>query len=255
MNSPQPEAVSAERMSLPARLANIVAAPGEVFDSVRHTPVKPMDWLGPLLVCWLAAVLHVCVIFSQPAVLQKIRDQQEAYIDRAVEQGKIPATQRDAAVENARQFAGPGFLKAAGSAGAGIAIFFFTFLFALGLWLVGRKALHGNFPFMKAVEVTALASVIGALGAMVTMLVIVAKGESLANLGPVLALEKVDVKNKVHLVLVSLNLMTLWQVGVLGLGLAKLANVKAVRGMVWTFGGWALLRALAIWAGWAEGGM
>jgi hypothetical protein len=99
---------------------------------------------------------------------------------------------------------------------------------------------------MKAVEMTALAGMIMVLGTLVTMFLVVAKGNPMVNPGPMLLLENFDVKNKVHLVLGSLNAVTLWHVAVMGVGLAKLANVNVLRGLAWAFGLWALIRVLVI---------
>jgi hypothetical protein len=87
------------------------------------------------------------------------------------------------------------------------------------------------------------------------LLVIVAKGNMYATLSPALFLEDYDVQNKTHLMLGSLNIVTLWYIGVLCVGLSKVSGKSLGTVALWLFGGWALLRAAIIFSGLGAAGM
>ena len=68
-----PADVPKPAMSLTARLFNIFADPGEVFESVKTSKPAVANWLVPALIYPLAGMISVVVIFSQPAIVQQIQ--------------------------------------------------------------------------------------------------------------------------------------------------------------------------------------
>ena len=78
MNEPQSPppfaAASLPATSLSARLLNIFAAPGDVFEEIKARQPAPADWLTPLLCSCLAGVLFVWVAFSQETILRPLRE-------------------------------------------------------------------------------------------------------------------------------------------------------------------------------------
>jgi hypothetical protein len=242
-------------MSLGGRLFNIFTNPGDVFDAVKVLPTTTWGWLLPVFLSCLMGIIHVQVMFSQPAIIQSIKEKQSQEVQKMVDAGKLTADQADQAEERMARFMGASFLKIFGSVGVLVSVFVLTFVIGLGIWLVGTKIMQGQFPYMKATEVTALAGMIGVLGALVTMFLMVAKGDATVNPGPMLLLEKFDATNKTHLALASLNPITFWYMAVLGIGLGKVANVKVVRAMVWVFGCWAIIRLVVIFTGIGRSGI
>src|SRR5690349_11241536 len=80
---------TAPTMSLPARLLNIFADPGDVFEQVKTGPRSASNWLVPTLIMAVVVGISFFVIFSQPAVLQFVRDQQAKVLDQQVKKGEI----------------------------------------------------------------------------------------------------------------------------------------------------------------------
>ncbi len=256
MQNQLPPVIEAEpSMSFGAKVLNIFAAPLEAFQAIKIGPVLTVNWLVPLLIACVAAVFQVVMIFSQPAIIQKIEDKQAEQIQVMVKQGKLTQEQAQQAEKQMQSYLGPTFLKISGSLGAMVTVFAYTFLTGLGVWLIGTKAMAGNFEFMKAVELVAWAQFIGILSGIVTTLLIVAKGNAMVNLGPVLLLDAIDEKSKIHQALISLNVMNLWYLVVLGLGLGCLANVKVWRGIAWVLGIWLVLRVAVIGLGLGQSGI
>jgi hypothetical protein len=136
-NPPVLEVEAGPPMPLGARLLNIFAAPGEVFEAIKTTPTATRDWLMPMFLSCLMGIIHVNVIFSQPAVIQVIKEQQAQSIQEMVAAGKIPADKADAVEEQMQRFGGPAVMKTISSFGAVASVFAITFLIGLGTWLVG----------------------------------------------------------------------------------------------------------------------
>jgi hypothetical protein len=117
------------------------------------------------------------------------------------------------------------------------------FLFALVVWLVGRFAFHGQFDYMQAVEVVGLSTMISVVGAIVSMLLVVIYGDMAMSPSPILLVGHFDPNNKIHLLLTSLNFVTIWWLVVVSVGLARLSGAGLVKSAVFLFGLW-----YAVWA-------
>jgi hypothetical protein len=93
-------------------------------------------------------------------------------------------------------------------------------------------------------EATGLAGMVNVLGGIVMMLLAVTMGSMAMTPGPVLLVHEFDPTNKVHRLLGQLNLITMWYIGVLALGLCKLSGVSYAKAASWLFGIWAVLVAV-----------
>jgi hypothetical protein len=233
-------------MSLMARLLNIFATPGEVFDQVRAARPSAANWLVPASLCAVLGVLASFLIFSQPAIIQQIHEQQAKVFDAQVKAGKMTQAQADEAVAAAEKFSGPTGLKFFGSVGAVFGSFASVFWWGLLLWLVGRFALKAELGFMKVMEVAGLASAISVLEGVLKMLLIFGLSNPLASPSLALLIKDPDPQNKLFMLLSLLNIMTFWVLVVRSIGLAKLAGVSFGKTAVWVFGVWALLSGLVI---------
>ena len=120
-----------------------------------------------------------------------------------------------------------------------LAGFLTPFFWGLIVWLVGAKALKGNFPYMKAVEVVGLANMIAVLEVIVKTLLIVGLGNLYASPSLVLLVNNFDPQNTVHSLLTVVNVMTFWLLAVRALGVARLSGASFVKAALWVFGVWA----------------
>lgn len=243
-----------EPMSPGARLFNVVATPGDVFAEVADEEHCLWNWLVPMLLTAALGILSVNLIFSNPATLAQIQEQQVRGIQQQVEAGKITAEQAKD-VEKQMEKLGPDIMRVFGSIGAAVGSVAWLFLQTLVLWLLARSAWKSEVGYTKVLEVAGLASVVTLLGGIITMLLILATGKLMANPGPALLLSQIDPQNKLHLMLVSLNAITLWYVSVLSLGLAKVCGRSFANTAAWLYGSWLVLRGGLILTGWAGNGM
>lgn len=226
-------------MSLPARLLNVYAAPGEVFESVKAARGSVANWLVPALLAMVLGWVGLWLVFSQPAIQQQLSEMTNKQLDEQVAKGKIP----EAAAERARTLA-QASVKFSMYAGPPLAAFATPFWWGLILWLAGAKALKGGFGYMKAVEVAGLSAMIGVLDGIVRVMLILLTGNLYASLSPILLVKNFDPQNTAHALLGLVNVMLFWVLAVRAVGLSKLAGVSFARAAAWVFGIWAAYTGL-----------
>ncbi len=83
--------------SLFGRMANVFAAPGDVFQEVKASPPCAANWLVPAVVLVLVGWLGAWLVFSQDSVKQQLNDITSKAIEKQIEKGKIPKEQAEAA--------------------------------------------------------------------------------------------------------------------------------------------------------------
>jgi hypothetical protein len=240
--------------SLPVRLANVFAAPGEVFDGLRGQPAAVTNWLVPATLAAVVGMISVWVMFSQPAILQQLEDMQTQRYEQLVADGKLTQEQADQIQKQMGDFQMT-IGRIAGTVGALFATFAWLFLLALVFFLMMRWFFHAPLPYMKIVEVVGLSQMIGVLGGLVTTLLMVITGSMFSNLGPVLLLSDFDSANKLHLLASSVNVFTIWWLGVLALGLARVSDRSFATLALTLYGLWAALRLIIVYSGLGSGGM
>ncbi|MEI9865811.1 MAG: YIP1 family protein [Limisphaerales bacterium] len=230
--SEPPVEVPKPTTSLAARLFNVFTDPGEVFEGVKNSKSSPANWLVPAFLLAIAGAIAAFVIFSQPAIVQQIHDQQASAMDQQVKAGKITQAQADQALAMMDKFAGPAMLKIFGGVGAVFAAFVHIFWWAFILWLMARLVLKTKIPFMKTTEVVGLAAMILVLGAIVNTLLTIITGKLGITLSPALALSNYDLKNKFHALLAAFNVFNLWLAWVSASGLSRLADAPFGKSLV-----------------------
>ena len=233
--------------SLAARLTNVFLAPGEVFAEVKNNPPTPANWVAPMIICMVAGIIYVMVVFSQPAVIQGMKEAREKQLQKQVEAGTKTQKEADTATEAMEKYMTPMVVKVFGIFGALLATPVNLFFFAFLLWLIGRFGLKGQFGYMRGVEVVGLSMMISALGAIISMLLAVIYGNPAMTPSPALLLSHFDKHDRVHVLLAALNVMTLWFFAVLSVGLGQVSGRGFARAAAWIYGLWAFITVGMIW--------
>jgi hypothetical protein len=224
---PQPAA-----MCLAARLLNVYAIPGEVFAGVKAGSFCVWNWLLPALLLAVVGVLTVFVTCSQPSIQRQLRDrgdQQAKTLEDQVKAGNLSRVHADRVQAFWRILSSPLISKAAGSMAAVVFGGARVFLWAFILWLLGRRYLNVQVGYLKALEVSGLALMISVLGGIVMLLLVIDLPKLFALPNPTLVVADFETAQKSRLLLEADILFSVWLVGVLSVGLAKLAGVPFLR--------------------------
>lgn len=234
------------RMSLGARLMNVFAIPGDVFEEVRAHRFATVNWLVPALLTAVVMALMTVVVMSQPAIQQKMQEQQEQAVEKMVAAGKLTRQQADQQLGVMEKFSGPAIKVVSGVFTGTFFGFGRVFWWATVLWLLGRWLLQARFSYLKAMEVAGLAGMIGVLGLLITMLLQINFSDPNSSPSLALLVDKYDTKNVGHLALGTANVFHIWQAVVLAIALSRLAGVPAIRGAFVFFPFWLILQSLMI---------
>lgn len=241
---PAPPPELPPQTSLLARMLNIFATPGDVFDEVRTAKPATGNWLGPLLLLCLAALVFTFVAFSQESVMKGIRDQQAKAMQAQVKAGTLTQAQADQAAVTMENFMGPKMMMIFGSVGAVLGNIAYLVIAALLVWLIGARALKAPFDFQQALQICGLATMINVLGIIVMIFLTIATGNMMITLGPALALREFDATQPLHRLASMVNVIALWHVALVSLGLAKFTGVTFARAAAWVFGLWLVFIGL-----------
>jgi len=212
-----------------ARLFDVLVSPGEVFDEVLAAPPRLANWLLPTL---LVALTSLILLAAGGNEGPSVSAQSEALDPGLAQAGTHSGDwQRVSAV--------------ATCVGAFVGTFWSAFL----LWLIGRIFLRARFSYLKALEVVALTSIIVALGAIVTALLIGASGDPSTRPALSFFARRLPSTSHVRLLLDTVNFFHLWTTTVLALGLSRLSGVSFKECAFWVFGYWVVARLALILLG------
>ncbi len=239
-------------MSLPARLLNVFAIPGEVFAVVKASRHSIANWLVPALLSGVVAALTAIVIVSQPAIqkqLDQLMDRQAKVLAQQVKAGQVKQADADRAVAVTRALTQPATLKALGGSAAAMIGVTRVFWWAFVLWLLGRLFLKVRLSYPKTLEVAGLGLMISLLGSVVMLLLMVNLPRLFSTTNLTTALSDFDPSRKSPLLLGAANVFSIWGIGVLSVGLAKLAKVPFLRAAWFVFGAWVIQESFFVLVG------
>jgi hypothetical protein len=232
-------------MSLPARLMNIFAVPGDVLDEVKTAPTSTGNWLGPAFLLIIVSWLGTALVMSQDSLKHQWTEFNERIIQKQIEKMNLPKEQMEKVRPAMEKWTG--IMSTAGFFAQAVFVGFITpFGWGLVLWLVGAKGFKGGFSYMKAAEVAGLANVITSLEAVVRTLLIFLAGNIFAAPSLLIFVKDFDPQNPVHLMMGAVNVFQFWFLAVAAMGLARLSNRSFAKAAVWIYGIWAAYSALFI---------
>lgn len=234
-------------MTFAARLLNVFAIPGEVFEEIKTGPAKVSNWLVPVLLSAVVGTISVWIAFSQPAIQQQLREQQARMLDQQVKAGSLSQADADKLLGVLEKAQAPVM-----AAGVALVSFLRVFWWALVLWGLGRWFFKVRFAYSKAVEVAGLAIMIGVLGTVVSLLLTVNLARLVATPSLALAVHDFDATRKSHVFLGAANVFAFWQISVLAVGLGKLAGLPFVRAVMVVLACWLLQESLLIMLGFGQ---
>jgi hypothetical protein len=235
--------------SLMTRITNVFASPSELYTEVSANPVQTSSWVFPLILSLIISLFFVTAIYYNDALRSQIYEMQEEKMQEIVEQGKMTQQQYDSWVDGMEN-SGPGMFIAFGGISEVVKALIVFFGASLILWLFMKIALKFGGGYKKVLEVWGLASFIGIFGSVITMLLMYLFNSMTATPSPTLFLgEGFDAKNSLHVILASLNIFTIWQMGIVGLGLSKISNKSIGLGLGVAYGLWIIWVLLSTFLG------
>lgn len=218
------------------RAADVFAAPSKLFGEVAAAPVQPSSWLIPYLLLLIFTVITAFVILSDQTLKEQALEPQQEAMQQRVDRGEMTQAEMERAQEMMESST---MATITGVVVSVISVSVSMFAVPLVFWLAIKLFFKANAPYKKVLEIYGLSSVIGVVNVIVTLLlmnlfvsIIASPGASLLLLG------SFERGNIAHSVIASLNILSIWQMAVFGLGLAKISNKSAGAGIGASLGLW-----------------
>lgn len=204
MDTPAADAPAepAAQRSLPRRVPDTFVSPGALFAGFGERP----PWVGVLLV---STVVLIAVFALVP---------QELYVAMMREQIQRQGNPRAAAGAESMV----GFAQVFGIVGAAISPWITALVVALLLLLVFRWLMSGEATFRQYLGVSAHASLIPALGALITLPLQIARGDFQTRLSLALLAPGLDPESVLYRILHAIDVFSLWWLAIIALGVATL---------------------------------
>lgn len=233
------------------RAADIFSAPGKLYSEVAVSPVQSSSWVMPYILSMIVAVVFTIALFSNQSLRDQMMEPQRQQMQERVQKGEMTQEQADSAEE----FIGSSsIMMITGGVGAAVVVTISVFGIPLILWLVVKFALKSATGYKKMLEVYGLSSLIGILSAIVTLIMMHLFDSVRATPGAsLLLMNNFDYQSFAHKVIASLNILTIWQTAVVGIGMAKVSNKPTGTGMGFAFGLWLVYVLIASAIGWGMG--
>ncbi len=231
----------AKESSSLSKLFNVFVSPSEVFESIKAGSKKIGLWAIPCLLAIVISIIFIFIVFSDPAIQSQMRDMAMKQVESRISQQHLPPDQAETARQQAASMVGGPMWKVFGIIGAIVYTFVSLFAVSLVLFLVSKVAFKTPVAYGKAMEIVGPSFMTNfVLGSIVSMLTILAMGSIHATPGLGLSISEFDPQNKMHVLLSSVNIFTIWYLVILSIGLGKLANVKTGKAAIWVFSVWVV---------------
>jgi hypothetical protein len=242
----QESGTTAVDSSLGTTIANVFAAPSEAFQGLSTSGPKAMNWVLPMILMAVLSILFVYLIFTNETIKTQIFDMQAQQFDKAVAEGRMTQQQADQ-IRDQMQQTGLGMFMAFGSIPILIFISAYFFLGALFLWLSAKIVWKSPLKYGKFLEVYGIATWIGVLGTVVTMGMVLGMNSmfSTPSAGLLFA-DGFDPSNTMHKFASALNVFSVWQAAVTGIGLSSLTGKPTANGIVVAMVLWLIWVAIAV---------
>lgn len=239
IRTPEPS----NEMSLSDKFVGMLSSPSEIYQQISPAEPKNSNWGIPTLFTLFMMLVFMFVVFNQAPIQDQMQDNQMKAMQQQVAEGKMTQEQMDQAVGFMPKPGSPMWMIF-GSVMVVIFVFLSLFGFSLVYWLIGKVAFKSAVPYMKVCEVYGLSMYIAAVSSLIGMVFVVAMGSIYAGANLSMLVGDVDPLNKTHMFLSSVNLFTIWQYAVIGIGLSKVWSVSSAKGIsvgvgVWLF--WTVL--------------
>ena len=227
---------------------NVFSAPGDAFANLDTAESKPLHWILPLIISIAAIIIMTIIGFSNQSLKSQRLEATRITLEQRVTQGKMTQEQFDRTMEGMEK--GGGIILAVSVVAITIMLCLFFFISALLLWLGSKFVLKLPVGYGKILELSGIATWISVLGIFLQMLMMIGLDSIYAQPNAAIFFyQNFDITNSVHKTLAALNIFSIWQTIVIGIGLQQWSKKSLLLPMIVSFAVWLLITGLTFWMG------
>jgi hypothetical protein len=246
--APKMSSVEAEELEMnhTDKLVGVFTEPTSTFGKISNFPSKTSDWVIPILIVIVVAILSSILMMNNPTIKAAIMEKQiaamEKSFDEAVAKGEMSRDQANQQLETVRdRMSQGGAIQMIGIVvGIPIATFIFFFVVSGAFFVLAKFILKGEGSYKEAMVayglpqyIRVIQTIIMIIAALVTNKLFT--GTSVADF---LDIEK---DNITGFLLAKLDVFSIWFYIVFGIGLAKMFKTNNVQKYI--------IGVVAVWLG------
>jgi hypothetical protein len=229
--------------SLGSSILNVFTAPSDAFMGLDKTESKASLWIVPLIITIAMVILVMVVGFTNENLKSQRLDATRTVLEKRVADGKMTQDQMEQTMDAMER--GSGMMLAFQIIAVTVIFSIIFFLSALILWMGNKFILKSPAGYEKILELTGIASWIGAFGVLIQMLLMIGLNSIYAQPGLSLFIYSTfDPSNSLHKILAMINFFSIWQTVIVGIGLNKWSEKGMTMAMIVSFVIWLLTLAL-----------
>jgi hypothetical protein len=233
-NSPNLENPEEPELSHSDKLTGVFSEPKVTFEKISRFPPRTMDWLLPICLFVIVAIVTLLLKMNDPEVKadfvkQQITEVQKG-IDKAVADGKMSRSDADKRInETEKFFEGNGaiIIMLSQVFGTLVMAFIFFFFMALVYFLLARFALKENGTYISVLVASGLVSYIGIIQLIVSTILAVFMGRMILDTS-LASLLNVSTSTYAGWALAKIDPFSIWSLFVLSIGLGKLFKAESL---------------------------
>jgi hypothetical protein len=231
-----------EDIAVTDALTGVITEPGETYEEVKASS-KRNYWVLPIIITIVISIIAAYMVTHDNELYSEINTKQvkaaRERMEEAVKEGKMSQEQMNQQLEGMEKMMNPNnpiFLVFAilGPIFSTLALLFFMSL----IYWFAVKILKGNAGYMLVVCVLGLASIISAIQAVINTVLAIVTGNLRANAGLGLIATAEVADNTLFKLLSHFDLLTIWYLIIVGIGLAKVSDLKSSKTLPVVFGLW-----------------
>jgi Yip1-like protein len=224
------EEVPQENITVSDAMTGVITEPGDTLEAVK-TSTKRNYWVTPIIILGVIYLVSSFLVMNDEELYSEIKEKQmtamKERLDKAVKEGKMTQEQVNESIEKAdKMFSKSNPLFYVFPFFGVVMVFISLFFRGLIFW-GALKLFKGTASYILVICVLGLAAVIDSIQAVIDTVMAIFMGKLNANIGPALLFSKEAVGDKMMTFLAHFDLFNFWWLIVVGIGLAKVSNLKS----------------------------
>jgi hypothetical protein len=246
-NTPNQENPDEPELSHSDKLVGVFSEPKVTFEKISGFPPRTMDWLLPICLLVVVAIVTLLLKMNDPEVKadfvkQRITETQKGF-DKAVAEGKMSRADADKKIsETEKFFEGSGAIIILISFIFGTLIIGFIafFFMALVYYLLARFALKEKGTYVSVLVASGLVSYIGIIQLIVSTILAVFMGRMILDTS-LASLLGADASTYTGWALGKIDPFTIWSLFIVSIGIGKLFKAESLNKFYYmVFGVWVI---------------
>jgi hypothetical protein len=227
-----------EELSHTDKIVGVISEPTNLFSKLAFLNTKVTDWLLPLLVMIIVAIVSTFILMSNPEIKLEMQQQQEKAMreqfQKMVESGQMTQQQVDEQLDKtAEMMNNPMFIYLIPSISIFVIMLLWFFIFTTIAFLIAKFVFKGDGSYSQAMTAMGLPMYISVLQSIILIIVGLLMGKMLTGLNPT-SLTGMDIKSLPGFLLSRLDIFSIWFYIVVGIAFAKMFKSDDVKKYIFT---------------------